>query len=74
MPRGAILSGWTSRALQLNSEAYAIHHPDGGLKKYTAADIISIVDGGDPDYPLTNAIRLLWETCVSPCRAEWRDW
>ncbi len=39
LPGGLFYSGWFSGALNHKSKVYGIHHPDGGIKKYSEGKI-----------------------------------
>ncbi len=56
VPAGVTLSGWTSAAISHSASVYAIHHPDGTVKKYSAGSTLRNADSSGRE----NLIHVRW--------------
>ena len=68
-PGGIYYSGWSARPLSHPADVYGIHHPDGGVKKYSAGETTRVQDAIVCDDPLLgvgcntveNSIEVDWD-------------
>ena len=56
LPRGLVLSGWSTRAIDHPASVYGIHHPDGDWKSYSAGT----TRGNRLSDGVVNAIAVTW--------------
>ena len=68
LPGGLVLSAWSADPVSIPAQVYGIHHPDGGVKKYSAGHVFGQEDSRtcvDPQldigcFTVRNALFVRW--------------
>ena len=68
LPGGLVLSAWLADPVSIPAQVYGIHHPDGGVKKYSAGHVFGQEDSRtcvDPEldigcFTVRNALFVRW--------------
>ena len=66
LPGGLVLSAWSADPVSIPAQVYGIHHPDGGVKKYSAGHVVR--PGGQSDMPGPRARHRLLHRQECPVR------